>query len=222
MSGDRLHIVSCDLEEIRVGDVLVFVSPEDGSKVVHRVITIGLHGIKTRGDNCTQADDWVLRREHIIGRVVRGTKRRKVFGGLLGRLFAGKVRLIREIDSRVSCFLRPAYDELSRAGIFIRLLPSQMMPRVIALNRAAGKELQVLMGRRVIGRWLPGMTRWQIRRPFRLFVDEDSLPENSGKASVVPPEADQLSVANKAKVSGADKAEVSGVGFQVSDVNNDR
>jgi hypothetical protein len=41
------------------------------------------------------------------------------------------------------------------------------------------------MGRRVVGRWLPGMTRWYIRRPFRLFVDEESLPENPGKDSVV-------------------------------------
>jgi hypothetical protein len=29
------------------------------------------------------------------------------------------------------------------------------------------------------------MTRWYIRRPFRLFVDEESLPENPGKDSVV-------------------------------------
>jgi hypothetical protein len=48
-----------------------------------------------------------------------------------------------------------------------------------------GKELQLLMGRRVIGRWLPGMSRWHIRRPFRLFVDEASLPENPARGSVV-------------------------------------
>jgi hypothetical protein len=41
------------------------------------------------------------------------------------------------------------------------------------------------MGRRVIGRWLPGMSRWHIRRPFRLFVDEASLPENPARGSVV-------------------------------------
>jgi len=38
------------------------------------------------------------------------------------------------------------------------------------------------------------MPGWHIRRPFRLFVDEEALPENPGKASVV---SGQLSVANK-------------------------
>jgi hypothetical protein len=65
-----------------------------------------------------------------------------------------------------------------------------MKTRAISLSHPAGTELQLLMGRRVIGRWLPGMSGWNIRRPFRLFVDEEALPEN--------------------------KAEVSGVRFQVS------
>lgn len=187
-AGDRLHIISYDQGKIRAGDVVVFISPEDGSKVVHRVISVNSDGIRTRGDNSYHKDAWVLSREHIIGRVVaarRGNRRQRIFGGPLGRLFAAVLRVIHAIDSGVCYLLRPAYNELARVGIFARLLPAQMRPRVISLNRAADKELQLLMGRRVIGRWLPGMTRWHIRRPFRLFADEESLPENPGKASVV-------------------------------------
>jgi hypothetical protein len=187
-SGDRLQIASCDLEEIRVGDVVVFISPEDGSKVVHRIISLDSTGIKTQGDNCNSEDDWVLSREHLLGRVVsaqRGNRRRRIFGGPLGRLLAVSVRIIRAIDSPVSYLLRPAYNELAKVGIFTRLLPAQIRPRVISLNRAAGEELQILMGRRVIGRLLPGMTRWHIGRPYRLFVDEASLPGNPARGSVV-------------------------------------
>lgn len=187
-AGDRLRIISYDLGKIRAGDVVVFVSPEDGSKVVHRVISVNSDGIRTRGDNSYHEDAWVLSREHIIGRVVaaqRGNRRRRVFGGPLGRLFAASVRVIRAIDSRVCSLLRPAYEELAKGGIFFRLLPAQTRPRVVSFDRAAGKELQLLMGRRVIGRWLPGMSRWHIRRPFRLFVDEASLPENPARGSVV-------------------------------------
>jgi hypothetical protein len=186
-SGDRLQIASCDLEEIRVGDVVVFISPEDGSKVVHRIISLD-STIKTQGDNCNSEDDWVLSREHLLGRVVsaqRGNRRRRIFGGPLGRLLAVSVRIIRAIDSPVSYLLRPAYNELAKVGIFTRLLPAQIRPRVISLNRAAGEELQILMGRRVIGRLLPGMTRWHIGRPYRLFVDEASLPGNPARGSVV-------------------------------------
>jgi hypothetical protein len=53
------------------------------------------------------------------------------------------------------------------------------------------------MGRRVIGRRIEGKRGWQIRRPFRLFVDETSLPENKAEFSGFPPEADQLSVVDK-------------------------
>jgi hypothetical protein len=185
-AGDRLQIISYDQGKIRAGDVVVFISPEDGSKVVHRVTSVNSDGIRTRGDNCNHEDDWVLGRENIVGRVVsaqRGNKLRRIFGGTVGRLFAVTVRAIHGVDSCVSFLLRPAYREFARAGIFIRLLPAQMRPRVISLNRAADKELQLLMGRRVIGRWLPGTSRWHIRRPFRLFVDETSLPENKTEVS---------------------------------------
>jgi hypothetical protein len=69
-----------------------------------------------------------------------------------------------------------------------------MKARAISLSHTAGTELQLLMGRRAIGRWLPGKSGWNIRRPFRLFVDEESLPENPGKVSVV---SGPLSVADK-------------------------
>jgi hypothetical protein len=187
-SGDQLEIVSCNREKIRVGDVVVFYSPEDETKVVHRVVCSDSDGIKTRGDNCSHTDDRVLRYEDILGRVIsatRGNRRFRVFGGPLGHSFAMAIRAIKNIDSILSPLLQPLYQRLAGGGGFRRWLPGRMRPRVISFNRGEGKELQLLMGRRVIGRSLPGMTRWHIRRPFRLFVDEASLPENTAKGSIV-------------------------------------
>jgi signal peptidase len=188
MPGVRLDVSAYQGQKIRKGDVIVFVPPGGDSKIVHRVTSVNSDGIRTRGDNRKHEDDWVLRRENILGRVVatqRNNRRRRILGGPLGRLFALTVRVIRAIDSPLSYLLRPAYSELAKVSIFTRLLPVQMRPRVVSFEQAAGKELQLLMGRRVVGRWLPGMTRWYIRRPFRLFVDEESLPQNPGKGSVV-------------------------------------
>ena len=196
-AGDRLQIISCDQGKIRTGDVVVFISPEDGSKVVHRVISVNSSGTKTRGDNCNHEDDWVLTREHIIGRVVavqRGKRRLRVFGGTVGRLFGVAIRAIHAIDASVSSRLRSTYDRLAKAGVFRRWLPACMKTTAISLSHPAGMELQLLMGKRVIGRWLPGKSGWHIRRPFRLFVDEKSLPENPGKASVF---SGQLSVVDE-------------------------
>jgi len=195
--GDRLQFTRCDGRKIRRGDVVVFIPPGGFCKIAHRVISVNSDGIRTRGDNCNYEDGWLLNQEHILGRVVatqRNNRRRMVFGGPLGRLFALNVRVIHAVDLCLSHLLRAAYSELAGADIFTRLLPAQMRPRVISLKRAAGEELQLLMGRRVIGRWPPGKSGWQIRRPYRLFVDEEALPENPGKVSVV---SGPLSVADK-------------------------
>ena len=198
--GDRLRVIPYNDKKIRRGDVITFVPPGGDSKIIHRVVSVDLHGIRTRGDNCNEMDQWVLNRDQILGRVVnvqRGKRRLSVFGGPMGQLFAVTIRALHVIDSTASSLLRPGYDRLARVGIFKRWLPAQMNPRVISYDRPAGTELQLLMGRHVVGRWLPGKSGWNIRRPFRLFVDEESLPENPGKGSVV-----RGQVENKAEVSG--------------------
>jgi hypothetical protein len=187
-SGDRLQIMPYDRKRIRRGDVVVFIPPGGDTKIIHRVISANSCGIRTRGDNSSHLDPWVLRPDHIFARVVcakRKNRQRRVFGGPLGKVLALTFRVIHAVDSYVSFLLRPAYDELAKGDIFSRLLPARMRPRVVSFDRAAGKELQLLMGRRVIGRWLPGRSRWHICRPFRLFVDEESLPENKAEVSGV-------------------------------------
>ncbi len=199
-SGDRLEVIPFDRKRIRRGDVVVFIPPGGDTKIIHRVISVDFCGIRTRGDNSSHLDPWVLRPDHIHGRVVwakRENRQRRVFGGPLGRLFGVTGRVIHAVDSCVSFLLRPAYNELAKVSIFTRLLPAQMRPRAIYFDRDEGTELQLLMGRRVIGRWLPGKTGWYIRRPYRLFVDEEALPENQAEVSGVPPEADQLSVVDE-------------------------
>lgn len=179
-SGDRLQIVPYDGLKIRQGDVIFFTHPEDGTKIVHRVVSVDSQGIRTRGDHCSHVDSWALSPDHVIGRVVyaqRGNRRRRIFGGTIGRIFAGAVRAIHLIDRAVCFLLRPTYDWLIRMGFFRRWMSGKMKMRVLFFKRPYGTELQLLMGRRVIGRWLPGRTRWHIRRPFRLFVDEAELPK---------------------------------------------
>ena len=186
-SGDRLDTVPYDRQKIRRGDVVVFISPADGSKVVHRVVSVDSKAIKTRGDNCNRIDPWVLSPDQILGRVIsvhRRNRRRRIFGGYLGRVFAGTAKGLIALDLGASYLLRPFYNRLARSGILRSWKPVWLAPRVISFSHSGGTELQVLMGRWVIGRRLPGMTRWNIRRPFRLYVDEDSLPRNpSGQSS---------------------------------------
>ena len=158
------------------------------------------HGIRTQGDNSSRADEWILSPDRINGRVIsaqRKNRKQRIFGGQIGQFQGMIFRVISMVDLGVSTLLRPVYGRMTRSGIFRRGLPFQIRTRVLSFERPEGTELQVLMGRWMIGRWLPGMSRWHIRRPFSLFVDEGSLPENPGKGSVVGGQ-----VENKAEVSG--------------------
>lgn len=179
--GDRVMIVPYKGQKIRRGDVIAFIPGEENRKIAHRIISIDSQGIKTKGDNNNRVDAWVLHPVHILGRVIyaQGRKgRRLVFGGLVGHLLALAVKVIRRLESSVSDLLRPCYDRMARTDVFSRWPFLQRKMRVVSFNRPAGRELYLLMGQRVIGRWLEGRGQWRIRRPFRLFVDETSLPQN--------------------------------------------
>jgi hypothetical protein len=186
-TGDGIHVVPYDGKEIRRGDVIVFIPSGGDSRIVHRVISVDSQGIRTRGDNCSHIDPWALSPQHIIGRVVsvqRRGRRCRIVGGSMGLCLAVVVRAINRVDSSASSMLRPIYHRLGRTGIFRRWVPCWLETRVVSFNRPAGRELQLLIGHRVIGRWLPGRSHWHIRRPFRLIVDEASLPENPSKLSL--------------------------------------
>ncbi len=104
-------------------------------------------------------------------------------GGRRGQLFALTIRAIHvigsKIDSIITTLLRPAYYWLASSGIFRQWLPARIKPRVLSFNSPAGKELQLVMGQHVVGRRLAGKNQWWIKRPFRLFIDESSLPNNN-------------------------------------------
>jgi signal peptidase I len=176
---DILHVVPYGSEPICPGDIIVFQGQQQEKYVTHRVISVDEEGIRTQGDNSSCADDRFLAPGDVIGRVAciqRGSRVLPVRGGMAGRCIALRVKILRSIDRRVSGLLRPLYRRLSSSGLLRRCVPSNFKPRVLSVRRGEGRELQVLMGRHVVGRKLPGHGQWQIRRPFRLFIDESRLP----------------------------------------------
>ena len=183
-SGDGINVIPYGKRKIRIGDIIVFPSPKGYHNVVHRVVSVDPQGIKTRGDNNSNIDPWTLSHDGIIGHVFqaqRGKRRISIHNGLKGLLYSLGIRATRMIDSNISSLLHPAYYWLSRKGVFRPWLSARMQTRVLSFNRHNGTEFQLQMGRRVIGRLLPGSSQWLIRRPFRLFVDEAALPENPSK-----------------------------------------
>ncbi|NPV05521.1 MAG: signal peptidase I [Syntrophaceae bacterium] len=177
--GDRIVFVLCRVEELRRGDVIIFTPPGGEERVVHRVVSIDRHGVRTRGDANPHADPWDVRQEELVGRAVaieRGGRVLPVVGGRAGHLIASCIRMVRKADHIASHVLSPCYRGLARSGLFRAMLPAALRPRVVTFEREGTREMQLFLGRRVIGRRPAGAGAWTIRRPFRIFVDERALP----------------------------------------------
>jgi hypothetical protein len=161
-----------------VGDVIFFLPPGEDQPVVHRVVRVTPDGIATLGDNNTREDPYLVPLERIRGRVIaawRGQKRRKISGGTLGRATNRVFRWRRMLDHGVSPLLHPFYRTLSCWGVLAWFLPTSVRPRVVAFRSQGREQFQLLMGRRLIGRYDDQSNQWQIRRPFHLFVDGRAL-----------------------------------------------
>jgi hypothetical protein len=171
---------------VRVGDVIALAPPDTDHLVVHRVVRVTPEGVCTRGDNNVDEDGWCLGSERVIGRVVaawRGRRGRRVFGGWAGRLWAYAVRGRRILDRVVLALLRPIYHALARVAIMRCLAPAFLRPRLVAFGTGEQQRLRLLLGRRIVGEYVPGWRKWRFRRPFRLLVDEAALPKELLTAS---------------------------------------
>jgi hypothetical protein len=168
---------------LRRGDVILFLSPDGGQAVVHRIIEGGSRGIRTRGDNNPREDPWLLQRSDVVGRVVaaqRSGRRRKIAGGQSGLLLARFVRLRRVLGRSFSTLLHPVYDALARGGVVRRLLPAWLKPHVVSFQAKGCVHHRLMLGRRLIGDYDAKAGCWRIRRPFRLLVSEVEIHISSG------------------------------------------
>jgi hypothetical protein len=69
-----------------------------------------------------------------------------------------------------------AYRGFVRSGPFDFLLPGGLKPRPVCFNGRGAATFKLLMGRQTVGHYDYRLKRWRIRRPFRLFVNEQALP----------------------------------------------
>jgi signal peptidase I len=183
---DLLWVEPYGNRAVRAGDVVCYRSPEEKVNIVHRVVSVGgretkgfKDGIRTRGDNNPTDDPRALQAGDIIGRAVaaqRGPRHRPIPGGHTGRMIAWSVRLRRPILGVVTGVASGAYRGLVRTGPFAFMLPDGLKPKPVCFNGRGTDTLKLLMGGRTVGHFDRHFNRWRIRRPFRLFVDERSLP----------------------------------------------
>lgn len=177
--GDLLHASPCPSDDIRIGDVILIARPSDDRVVVHRVVGSAQRDLLiTRGDNNPQSDGQRIRRSAARSRithVTRNGRRAKVRGGLMGLMAHFACRARRRSRVGLARLGQPLYRFLA-ARVARRLSPFARTKIVRYSRGEACCELHLTLGSRRVGRLIPGEKQWRIEFPYRLLIDESSLP----------------------------------------------
>ncbi|MFZ3148013.1 MAG: signal peptidase I [Methanothrix sp.] len=171
-NADRLFYIPYSKERLQKGDVIIFNPANTSKKVVHRIISARDSIIRTKGDNNNYLDEESLYPSQIIGRVVyarRGPRKINIYRGMTGRI---QCMMNKSYEFRKILFMltRPIYNSMAKSGV-VRFL--RIRPQVLVFSRPSGTEIQLLVGKRVVGS-KPPRGNWQIKPPFRLFLDLES------------------------------------------------
>jgi signal peptidase I len=180
---DTLYITPCGTTPLSIGDVIAFNGKKGNRAIIvtHRIVAKGRNFYLTRGDNNRYVDAGRVTGDEIIGIVLyakRGKKLIRVRGGRYGSLYAKAMHVRSGVKTIASSIFVYPYHCLSRSGLFRRLLPPVLKRRVIHLKRPNGTESQLLLGGLIIGKRKAGDSGWTIFPPYKLFIDEASLPDS--------------------------------------------
>jgi len=179
--GDGLEILTYgNRSEIRIGDVIVYPHPFGTVDVVHRIIKIRHDSVITRGDNNNRIDPYTVRFEDISGKVVaakRKNRRVSIKSGNAG-FYIHKFMLFRKYFLLYGLVpFRFVSDLIAASGIFNIFHPVFNL-KTIHINRDHEKQLILVSGSRPIGRQMPGSGEWQIRFPYKYFINKRRLKKS--------------------------------------------
>jgi len=175
---DVVEVKPYNGNKIHPGDIIVFRSPKGDKNITHRVIAVTSKGVKTRGDNNNTPDPWLVELPDIVGRVYvahRGQKDLKIPGGEMGKVVEAWVRSRRFMFRATARVLRPLTRFVKKTKILPQLVPSKLTPHLLSFKHGRSQELHLMLGNLRVGRRIPGRG-WQIKIPFRFFIDTQQLP----------------------------------------------
>jgi signal peptidase I len=178
-TGDGLCVVPYNNRRINTGDVVIFESPENKRRIVHRVIAVLAEGIRTRGDHNRHIDPYLLRPDQIIGKVVtfqRGKRQHKALNGFFGLFYQALISLCFLMIRAFIIVLYPLYRFLYRTKLLAKIFPVHFNTTLVSFQKNGVVEYQLLWHKHVIGRRPATHPTWSLDRFFRLWLDEKTLP----------------------------------------------
>jgi len=86
--------------------------------------------------------------------------------------------LLGRLDRLIWPLFDPGYQALARWGGLRKRLPERFRLRVEPPPELGDSSPRLYLGEHLVGRYCPMTRRWEIRRPWHLFIDADALPDS--------------------------------------------
>ena len=193
INGDQFDLQPYAAEDMpQYGDIIVFISPDEQKKIVHRVVYKDSRRkvVRTCGDNNSKWDPEDIPRANIIGKVVKATRQNKIwypYNGLPGLLTFSYNQGRKLLRNFIGLFLK-IFDyqykilcECTCTCVAI-LCPLRFQCKVVGFKRGSEQEWHLYLKDTRIGKLVDseGTRCWQIRKRYCLVVDVRKLPIPSG------------------------------------------
>jgi hypothetical protein len=177
--GDRLEVESTSLDDLAVGDVILFHSNISDNAIVHRIVESTSYGLVTRGDSNKSIDLNLVTAENILGRVMyyeRTGQKRRVWNGQMGIYWAKWLHLREWLFCFFKMLGRGCYSLMRKNQIahwFWRPTITQ-----ITLTLSGKILIKYLHNGRTVAHWWPSRHYFECRKPYDLVIPN---PENVKK-----------------------------------------
>jgi hypothetical protein len=172
----HLLYIRPDAQSLQPGDVLVYKSEEAGHPIVHRAVAFTPDGWIMRGDNNRLLDATPVPAEKILGRVELvgdGEVYQVVRGGKSGLRLASLRWALRSPVLSIRLILGWPYRALRRYTPLRTWLARRFATKLqtIRLETPTGSIVKTLYRGQVVARWQAQPRRFEVRKPFDLFID---------------------------------------------------
>jgi len=177
-AGDGIELYTYKApSEMRVGDVIVYPHPNGSVDVVHRIIRINPDGVITRGDNNNKIDPYTVSFDDIIGKVIAAKRRDRylcIRGGRTGFLIHRLMLLRKYTRPWVLLPFRMVSNAVAAWGV-LNVFHSALNLQIVRVRRNHRDQCILVSGNRAVCRQLADTVEWQIRFPYKLFVNKRRL-----------------------------------------------
>jgi signal peptidase I len=176
----HLLYIRPDIQDLVVGDVIVYRDLVRKVNIVHRIVSISDHHLITRGDNNPYDDPDPVQLEQVLGKVETMEDNlavKTVQGGQMGLWGTKLVKILRSLFQRGSLIYGYPYRLLRQSGLMGRFWRPVIVKVHVQINEGSFL-IKYIHNHRTVAVWDPLQRQFNCSKPYDLVLfppDEKAL-----------------------------------------------